>query len=87
MLSTTLIEPVGYMAAIFTTIAFIPQAWLTWKNKHAGGVSLGMYLIFTTGIGLWLCYGILTGIWPIIIANTVTLALASFILSMKLIYK
>ena len=78
---------VGYFAAALTTIAFIPQAWLTWKNKHAQGISLGMYMIFTVGIALWLSYGILIQVWPIIIANAVTLMLAGFILAMKIIYK
>jgi MtN3 and saliva related transmembrane protein len=32
-------------------------------------------------------YGILLHAWPIIIANAVTLALAMFILVMKIIYK
>jgi len=78
---------IGYLAAILTTIAFVPQAHMTWKHKHADGVSLGMYAIFTLGIALWLVYGICLSIWPIIIANTFTLLLAAFILTMKIIYK
>lgn len=77
---------VGYLAAILTTIAFIPQALLTWKNKHAQGISLGMYIIFTSGILMWLIYGLCIGVWPLIIANAITLALAGFILTMKIIY-
>lgn len=75
---------IGMLAAMLTTIAFIPQAWLTWKTRRADGVSLGMYSIFTTGVALWLVYGLIIGAWPIIIANTFTLALALFILGMKL---
>lgn len=75
---------VGALAAALTTIAFIPQAWMTWKTRRAEGVSLGMYSIFTTGVALWLLYGILLGAWPIIIANICTLTLALFILVMKL---
>ncbi|WP_136419756.1 SemiSWEET transporter [Herbaspirillum sp. ST 5-3] len=77
-------ELVGALAATFTTIAFVPQAWLTWKTRRADGVSLGMYSIFTTGVALWLLYGLLIGAWPVIIANLLTLALALFILTMKL---
>lgn len=75
---------VGALAAALTTIAFIPQAWMTWKTRRADGVSLGMYTIFTTGVALWLLYGVLIGAWPVIIANVFTLALALFILVMKL---
>jgi len=78
---------IGYMAALMTTVAFIPQALMTWKNKHANGVSLGMYIVFTVGIALWLVYGVCIQVWPVIIANAVTLMLASFILVMKIIYK
>lgn len=81
------IDLVGYLAAILTTLAFIPQALLTWKNKHAQGVSLGMYVIFTVGITLWLIYGLCIHVWPLIIANAITLALAGFILTMKIVYK
>lgn len=75
---------VGALAALLTTIAFIPQAWMTWKTKRTDGVSLGMYSIFTTGVALWLLYGVIIGAWPVIIANVFTLALALFILAMKL---
>lgn len=75
---------IGALAATLTTIAFIPQAWMTWKSKRAEGVSLGMYSIFTTGVAMWLLYGMIIGAWPVIIANVFTLALALFILVMKL---
>jgi len=78
---------VGYCAASLTTTAFIPQAWMTWRVKRAEGVSLSMYVIFIAGILMWMTYGILLQAWPVIIANIVTLVLASFILAMKLIYK
>ena len=77
---------IGYLAASLTTIAFVPQAWLTWRTRRAEGVSLGMYLIFTSGVALWLVYGLMLGAWPIVAANTITLGLALFILAMKLRY-
>jgi MtN3 and saliva related transmembrane protein len=46
--------------------------------------SLGMYSILTLGVALWLVYGLLIGARPIVVANAVTLALALFILAMKL---
>lgn len=80
-------EAIGAIAAVLTTMAFIPQAWLTWKSKRADGVSLGMYSIFTTGVALWLLYGLLIEAWPVIIANAFTLALALFILVMKIRFR
>jgi MtN3 and saliva related transmembrane protein len=78
-----LTDLVGYTAASFTTLAFIPQAWKTWTTRSAAGVSLRMYGIFTLGVALWLAYGLLLGAWPIIVANVVTLVLALFILAMR----
>ncbi|MEO6353305.1 MAG: SemiSWEET transporter [Oxalobacteraceae bacterium] len=79
-------ELIGYAAATLTTAAFVPQAWLTWKTRRADDVSLGMYSIFTLGVAMWLMYGVLLGSWPMIAANSITLLLALFILSMKIRY-
>lgn len=78
------LDAVGFAAGLLTTLAFLPQAILTWRTRKAIGVSLGMYLIFVAGIVLWLIYGIALGAWPVIIANAVTLLLATFILVMKI---
>ena len=80
-------ELIGYLAATLTTISFIPQALHTWRLRSAHGVSLGMYAIFTSGVALWLVYGLLLGAWPLIIANAATLALALFILAMKVRFR
>jgi MtN3 and saliva related transmembrane protein len=79
-------ELIGYCAASLTTLSFVPQAWLTFRTRDVRGISLGMYSAFTVGVALWLLYGVLMGAWPIVLANAVTLALASVILGMKLRY-
>ncbi len=80
----TTIEWIGTCAAILTTGSFIPQAWLIFRTRQVEGVSVGMYSAFTTGVALWLLYGVATGSWPITIANAITLTLASAILVMRL---
>ena len=81
------IEWVGYFAAALTTCSFVPQAWLTFRSRNVSGISLGMYGVFTAGVGLWLLYGVLLSAWPIVLANTITLTLACAILAMKLRYR
>jgi MtN3 and saliva related transmembrane protein len=79
-------EPVtiyGYLAAICTTVSFIPQIIKIIKEKEAKDISIGMYLIFTFGIMMWLVYGILLNEIPIIIANSFTLIFALIILYLK----
>lgn len=82
-----LTDLIGTLAAILTTISFLPQALHTFRTKDVRGISLGMYSAFTLGVAMWLIYGLLLGAWPVVIANVVTLALASTILVMKLRYR
>lgn len=79
-------EWVGMIAAVLTTASFLPQVWLTYKTRNVSGISLGMYSVFTSGVALWLVYGLYLGSWPVIVANFVTLALALLILGMRLKY-
>ena len=78
---------IGLMAAACTTISFLPQAIKIIRTKHTKDLSLGMYTIFTTGILLWLIYGILVRDLPIIAANVITLILTFTILVLKIRYK
>jgi MtN3 and saliva related transmembrane protein len=78
------IEIIGYCAAFLTTIAFLPQAIQSWRTRDLSGISLGMYSLFTAGVGLWLVYGLIIEKWPLILANALTFALALSILLLKL---
>lgn len=75
---------IGLVGATLTTLSFVPQAFQTWKTKRTKDISLPMYLSFTVGVFLWLIYGFHLGSLPIILANSVTLVLASVILFLKL---
>ena len=85
MHETQITDGLGYLAAAFTTLSFLPQAWLTFRTRNVSGISLAMYSAFTLGVLLWLVYGILLKAWPLILANLVTLMLASVILAMKIV--
>ncbi|QDC43956.1 SemiSWEET transporter [Methylophilus medardicus] len=75
---------IGSIAAICTTVAFVPQVIQSWRTRDLSGISLPMYSIFTTGVLLWLVYGILEQDWPVMIANAVTAVLAGVVLWLKL---
>lgn len=77
-------EWIGSIAAFCTTIAFLPQVFLIWKTKKTEGISLAMYLIFSSGLALWIVYGVMCGSYPLICANTITLALALIVIALKL---
>jgi MtN3 and saliva related transmembrane protein len=80
----SLSDATGYLAAVLTTVSFVPQVLQTWRTRRAHGVSLGMISLFALGVALWLTYGLLAGAWPVIVANAITLALALLLLAMKL---
>lgn len=80
----SLSDLIGYLAATLTTCSFLPQAVHTFRTRDVSGISLGMYSVFTTGVALWLAYGLALQAWPIVVANAITLMLATAILVMKL---
>lgn len=75
---------IATIAATFTTAAFIPQAVLVWKTKNTISISFLMYSVFISGLILWTVYGFITWQWPIIIANIITVSIASSILWVKI---
>jgi MtN3 and saliva related transmembrane protein len=77
-------DALGYGAACLTTLSFLPQAWRTFKTRDVSGISAVMYSVFSTGVALWLTYGLALRAWPIVVANAITLVLALAILAMKL---
>ena len=75
---------VGFLAGFLTTISFLPQVVKTWKSRSASDLSWGMFSVFSVGVMFWLIYGFLIQEPPIILWNSVTLALVLAILVMKL---
>jgi MtN3 and saliva related transmembrane protein len=78
------IEVLGFVAAILTTLSFLPQALRIRRLRSADEVSLTMYLMMVTGQGLWLVYGIVIASPSMIGANVVAMSLVTWVLIMKL---
>ena len=81
------VTAIGFIAGALTTVAFLPQLQRTWRTRSAEDVSLAMLLTFTTGVLLWLVYGILLQSWPIVATNVVTFLLTAAILLLKLKFR
>lgn len=77
------IEWIGTFAGTFTTIAFVPQVAKAWASQSTRDISLWTFLLFSSGVLLWLIYGILLQAMPIIVANGITLLLSVSILLLK----
>lgn len=65
-------ELIGFIAAVCTTFAFLPQVIKGWKTKQTKDLSLRMYTIMFIGICLWFVYGLRINSLSIILANIVT---------------
>ena len=78
-------EWIGWLAAGLTTVSFVPQALRVIRTRETEAISLWMYILFILGIGAWLAYGFVLEDTPMIIANTITLSMASIILVFKIL--
>ena len=76
---------IGSLAAICSTTSFAPQASKIVKSRDTDAISKRMYVVTVIGFALWLLYGLLKAEWPLIVANSICLALSAFILIMKIL--
>jgi lactoylglutathione lyase len=75
-----LVKIIGFISAILTTAAFLPQVLKSWKSGSTEDLSPVMFALFTLGVTGWLFYGLFTKDMPIILANGVTVCLAGTIM-------
>jgi MtN3 and saliva related transmembrane protein len=75
---------IGYIAGALTTIAFAPQLQKALTTKSTKDVSLMMLLCSTSGMILWLFHGISMKDTALIVANSISVVLASSLLVLKL---
>ena len=80
------IDLFGFLAALLTTIAFLPQLYKTWQTKSADDVSLLMLILFITGLVCWVIYGFRINSIPILVANIITFIFNFSILVLKISY-
>ena len=74
----------GLLGGFLTTIAFVPQVIKSWRAKSVKDLSFLWLIIFNSGVTFWLIYGFLKSDIAIILANSMTLILASSLLFMKI---
>jgi MtN3 and saliva related transmembrane protein len=76
---------VGGIAAVLSTVSFLPQATKIIRSRDTSGISTGMYLVTVAGFTFWTAYGVMQTAWPLIASNSICLILSAFILTMKLL--
>ena len=81
------INLIGSIAAICTTISFLPQVARIHRTKRTHDLSLPTYVIFAFGVLMWFCYGVMINSLPVIVANAVIAVFVIYIILMKIKYR
>ena len=61
-----MIDAIGYIAGFLAMISFLPQVMKTLHTKKAGDVSLAMLILTLTTNILYVAYGLLLSLYPIV---------------------
>lgn len=75
---------VGTVAGLCSTASFVPQVVKSWREGDTGAISKRMYVVTVSAFSLWIAYGLMIWSVPIIVFNTLSLALSGSVLAMKL---
>ncbi|GAB3882906.1 SemiSWEET family sugar transporter [Spirosoma agri] len=77
-------EILGLIATVFTTGAYLPQAYKIIKTKSTHSLSTPTYTMIVIGSALWVVYAYDRQDVPVILANGITGLLSAAILFIKL---
>ena len=81
MLSPIITKVIGFLAGAGTTVSFFPQMIRVIRTKSVSDLSIYMFLIHSTGVSLWVAYGVLVDDMIIVLFNCVTALFNMVILS------
>ncbi len=85
-MASTLVEVIGALAAVLTTLCWVPQAAKIIRKKETRAISLLGTMLCVLGVLLWLVYGLAIVNAPLIISSIVTLPVTATILILKIRY-
>jgi MtN3 and saliva related transmembrane protein len=75
---------VGLAAAGLTSLSYLPQVRKAWPRNSTDDLSLKMLTALTSGLCLWIFYGIGKGDWVIIGSNIIAASLSASVLAFKI---
>ncbi len=79
-------EFIGIITGALTTFGFVPQVIRVYKLKSAREISLLFNIMLLVGIALWLTYGVIFNLMPLVFWNVITGLLVISLLIGKLKY-
>ena len=75
---------IGALAATCTSLSYLPQVRKALPRGSTGDLSVKMLAVLTTGLALWVGYGVVKGDWILVLANSIGGALSATVLACKL---
>ena len=82
-----IMDLIGYSGGIVLSLCLIPQIHKTIKTKEVENISYIWQLMYMSGLGLHLSYGIYYNLLPIFIPTIIEICLIILLFSLKIIYK
>ena len=83
---TIIITIIGILATVFAVSSSIPQIIKALKTRKTDDVSIWLVVVLIIGLGLWVIYGIGINDLLISIANSIAVAINTFLLILKIKY-
>ncbi len=80
----SLADYLGLIAGAVITGSLIPQLVRVFRLKSAREISRLFTILLLVGAGIWLAYGLLLNLTPVIFWNAVTMVLVAILLYFKL---
>ncbi len=83
---TIIVTIIGIMATVFAVSSSIPQIIKALKTRKTDDVSIWLVVVLIIGLSLWVIYGIGINDLLISIANSIAVAINTFLLILKIKY-
>ena len=75
---------IGLLAAALTSLSYIPQLRKALPRGSTEDISLKMLIVLSSGLSLWIVYGVIHKDWVIALANVVGLFFVGAVLVCKI---
>jgi MtN3 and saliva related transmembrane protein len=83
-MASALVEGVGGVAAVLTTLCLVPQALKIARERETRAISLPGMMLSVVGVLLWLIYGVAVADAPLIGSSAITFTITAAILALKI---
>jgi len=80
------IELIGLIAAVITSIGFLPQLIRGYRTKKLEDISYFMPVVLAIGMTLWFTYGFLIESIAVMVANAFSISCSLVLIIMKKTY-